>query len=359
MKALGIYTDWRGRKGKPGGCGFYRIVTPFRALQEKGFPVNYAGEITKHRLFRKPESAGELWGRIFGKYDIVWVNHIDTPIGIAQIFAARDYFKKKVVIDIDDDYIHVDKSSPVRRIYYPNSPATQYTLRAIEWADAVTVTTEKLKTLYSRWNKNVHVLPNYIEPRDWVTQKKRPFNSPLRIGYAGSWTHEGDLAVVIPSLMRILNTYNVRFVLFGYGSEVVKLLPANKIEVHAKPTRTFAEWPKRLSKLNLDIGICPLANTLFNKGKSYIKYLEYSMNRIPVIATGWASLPYSNIISHKTNGWLANTSEDWEEGLTTLIKDETLRMELGNNGYNTARAFYNINTHCGEWMKVMEGLYDS
>jgi len=89
----------------------------------------------------------------------------------------------------------------------------------------------------------------------------------------------------------------------------------------------LGKYPKKLKSLGFDIGLAPLCDNLFNRGKSANRYLEYSMLSIPTVASDIGS-QFSEVIDGN-NGLLAKNEEDWIKHLSYLIENEEARTSMG------------------------------
>ncbi len=107
------------------------------------------------------------------------------------------------------------------------------------------------------------------------------------------------------------------------------------------PTWTFEEYTKKLAELPWDIAVAPLVDSPFTRCKSSIKFFEYSMCKIPVIASRVypynSSLFGEDVISHEATGLLVEPNE-WFSALETLITNSDKRKLLGENAYNHIRS---------------------
>jgi glycosyltransferase involved in cell wall biosynthesis len=90
--------------------------------------------------------------------------------------------------------------------------------------------------------------------------------------------------------------------------------------------------------VSFDIAIAPLKNIEFNKAKSDLKYLEYAMAGLPVVASDIEA--YNKTIIHGQNGFLAKSEEEWFKYLSLLIEDYKLREKIGR----AARAYAETRT---------------
>jgi glycosyltransferase involved in cell wall biosynthesis len=78
------------------------------------------------------------------------------------------------------------------------------------------------------------------------------------------------------------------------------------------------------------IGIMPLLDRPFERGKSIPKLIQYMACGLPVMASPVGI--NSSIVEEGSNGFLATSEQEWEEGLRRLIADPTMRRQLGAEG---------------------------
>ena len=90
-------------------------------------------------------------------------------------------------------------------------------------------------------------------------------------------------------------------------------------------------YPYKLATLNADIGLCPIADNMFNSNKSAIKWMEYSVMGLATIASDLA--PYNKVIQNGKDGLLVN-EHSWFDAMERLIKDTELRKTLAKNAYD-------------------------
>ena len=363
MNIWGIYTDWAQREGHPGGCGYYRIVQPCLYLaRTKKVKVDITGEVVRkrYRWFGRNETAHETWTRVFTKADILFLQHLDNPIGIAQVFAARDHFHKRVVIDLDDDYFNVDPSSEeVRKYYHPGSDRERFTTETLRWANALTVTTLALKQLYGKYNPNIYVIPNYMDIELWDREILPRDDKWVTIGWAGSYTHRGDFKTMSQVLLEILNEYpNVRFTCCG---DFPAFLDYDLLKVKDRVTmvngaKWFTKWPEALYNMRIDIGIAPLKVNMFNRAKSPIKFFEYSMSGAASVLAGDERLPYAGVGRNGYDCFLARGELEWRKALKALIEDKELRINIANNARKKVIKEYNIKDHISEYREAFEEI---
>lgn len=353
--------DWstspeREKLNSYGGCGYYRTVKIAEQLSPK-YEVTVWNREWSDRYKELGKNNEWFFKEIFTKYDIIWLHYTDNPTTFAWLRSMATHYGKKLVMDIDDNYLEVDKSNP--SLQKQNKGKMDLTNKVamlstnLSFCDAITVSTLPLKKKIGDHIKEVHgidvpvfVIPNANDVKDW-NYKKVKGNSIL-IGYVGGLSHNDDLDMVLPALKIVMEKYpNVGLQLMGqmdlktakriFGNWSKKLRGGTRIML-MNATKTQPEYPFHLSQQPFSIGIAPLIPSPFNECKSHIKWMEYSMYKIPVIAS--RVYPYYKdvlgipTIKHEETGLLCDTVEDWVTNLSRLIEDEELRIKLGENAYN-------------------------
>lgn len=342
-KILMYYSDWNANTERQlqdtyGGVGYYRIIKVGEQL--KSFDVTTVGV----GLSKKGESADKRWKRIFTEYDVFWTSYFSDPKEASLMLYWRDVLEKKIIIDLDDNYLDIHESHPLYDKLKNTKRDKAFISTILSFADIITVSTEPLKERLIQHFKEVYkmektiiVLPNMNDKKDWSFPISDKNTNKIVIGYAGSNSHQDDLRMVFPIIGKLLDKYpNLYFESTGaIGNDSLWLFNGfsksamNKCDI-LPSTFTFKEYPEYLAKQKWNIGICPLVDTSFTRCKSHIKWLEYSMCRIPTIAS--AVYPYSQVILDNETGILVKPNE-WEKALEYLIENETKRITLAEAAY--------------------------
>lgn len=191
-------------------------------------------------------------------------------------------------------------------------------------ADAVTATTPDLQAHLGRAAKRSYWLPNLIAPTQWAAPM--PTNRPqgLTIGVMGGHSHEEDWRSVLPDLWpRLAERYpNLTFVAIGYRPDwLAGLVPAERF-VNFGWTGIY-DYPQ-LTKF-IDIGLAPLTDTTFNRMKSPIKWMEYTLAGACVIAS---PIMYETWIAHGQTGLIAKDAQQWYDYCCYLIDNSDVRQGM-------------------------------
>jgi glycosyltransferase involved in cell wall biosynthesis len=286
----------------------------------------------------------------------------------------QNQLKVPCVYEIDD-YLHgISPLSPAYHIYHhPHKKKNLFTnLNAyLQEATALTVSTDYLKKLYTKFNRNIYVLPNCIDYAIFTVDntQKITHGDEIWIGWAGSYTHVPDIQIIVEPIRKILRDFpQTKLVIGGWNGRYTtpsgrqfylwEAIPANRL-ITLPWTNNKYEYPKMLAQF--DIGLAPLADIPFNRCKSNIKYLEYVTCGVPVIASDVE--PYTKTIKDGQTGILVTTdkqkvAKSWYEAIKTLILDESLRRTLADNGKNFARQNFDIAVRIYEWKEVYQEIIE-
>jgi len=361
-KILFYRSDWTANTDRRildeyGGVGYYRIVKV--AEQAKNHTVDVVGA----KFTLKGESLEDRYTRIFNKYDILWTCYTAHSEDASAMFYFRDKLKKKVVIDLDDNYLDVAESHNLYDRLKMGKKDRAFIGTALSFADAITVSSEPLKqrmeehfkTVYGI-EKKIFVLPNMNDVKDWDYPVVAKSDKKFIVGYAGSNSHNEDLKMFVPHLAKIMNeNENVYFESTG-AIERKKLdyLGFPEFMTESSLTRCdlipstsiFKEYPKHIANQPWDVAVAPLADNAFNRCKSHIKWIECSMFKIPVIASRvypyYVDLWGRKTVEHDKTGLLVKPSE-WVDALKELMDNKEKRTSLGENAYNSIKENWQYN----------------
>jgi len=334
------------------GSRFYRLIPQLKDLQKHGHKVI----LEKHD---DPYALQHIeWA------DVVILQMVLSPEYIAH---AKKHGKK--VIFECDDLIHI---VPKTHYEYKNTQGIKNRLKwwhrlytTISKCDGFIGTNEKLVNKYGWMAKKSLVFHNYCDLPHWLKEKKDNTSDTIRLLWAGSTSHTGDLQMIKPVLKRILDKYkNVKFVYIGtggikskdlnakfiYGKDIFEGLPDSR-EMLLPMTANL--YPYTLAGLLADIAIAPLENNYFNSFKSTCKYLEYSVNKIPGVYSGWF---YKTAVRDGVNGFTADTEDEWVEKLSRLIESKDLRDEIVQSAYDDVVNEQNIDKNLHSWREFIETI---
>lgn len=259
------------------------------------------------------------------KYDLVVVQRELFPYGNAYLERLLSRINKNIIFDFDDAIFtkpehFKDKNtlkSVVKRFINGEDPVKT----KIALSKYVIVGNEYLYDYARKINKNVVIIPTSIDFEEYIPED-RPTNNPLVIGWIGNPANLYYLKFLEPVLTKLSEKYE--FILRVVSS---KPFNSNNFLVHNKPWKEKDE----IKDINsFDIGIMPLEDNEYTRGKGGFKIIQYMGLEKPTIASPVGI--NSKIIKDGVNGFLASNEQEWYEKLELLIKDAELRKQLGRLG---------------------------
>lgn len=306
------------------GGGYYRIRQPLGELAKHGHDVTIAA--ARSDVFGG--GAEVVVGQMIGG------KHFPTVIHHWWRQLAKH---SKLVYELDDDPFEVEAHNPAYGAY--SGPVSHDSLtHCIQISDLVTVSTEPLADRMRKLNPNVVVLQNRIDEHMLEIQRTR--REKLTIGWSGSNSHAEDIKV---------GAYGLRKTLDRNPDVEAHFIGADYRPLIGRPMRHTGWCTKTVDfykLIDFDIGLAPMAPTVFAETKSHIRALEYAALGIPVIASDVA--PYRDFVIDGVTGFLVRRDHEWATRLRELVNDEALRTSMGQKAKEVA-AEYTIQKGWPEW----------
>ena len=277
-------------------------------------------------------------------YDLLWLHCESFPYlpGYLELLAFRS--GRPVVYDFDDAIFHIYDSSPrplVRRLL---GRKLQPLLKRVS---AVTCGNDYLADYARGFCDRVLVVPTVVDTDRYVPAPA-PRQQPLTIGWIGSPSTWPQVRPLLPLLAELYRAHGVRFRAIGAG-------------VRAEGDRfegiDLVEWSEKreIAEVQaMDIGIMPLTDSPFVRGKSGYKLIQYMACGLPTVASPIGV--NASIVKESRTGYLASNTEEWRQALLRLIADPALRRRLGQEGRRKAVAQYSLASQAPRLIELFRSL---
>jgi glycosyltransferase involved in cell wall biosynthesis len=331
-------------------AGYECTVTPFaspelfRALRSHGKLASKAKELLSCSA-RRLRHLGDL-----RDFDFVLIHREAFPLlaPLVEKLVIRRAGAKKVIFSFDDAIYagHEDIGHLSHPWLYRMKHGRGYD-DAIRHSACVIAGNRILADYARRLNSNVSIVPTVVDCRRY-----RPLpavaREPLTIGWMGSRTTAPYLAVIATALRRIAIKYGkaVRFRFVGS--------PEYRLNV-----RDFESLPFRLETeiqdlQSFDIGLMPLPDSEWARGKCAFKAIQYMACGVATVASPVGIT--TDLIRDKVNGLLASTSDEWFEALDLLVRDVPLRSAIAQAGRRTVEASYSLEVWGPRFVSIFDQL---
>jgi glycosyltransferase involved in cell wall biosynthesis len=187
-----------------------------------------------------------------------------------------------------------------------------------------------------RFNPHVTVVPTVIDIEQYIFREEPENVKPVVVGWFGSRSTSQYLTVVEPALKRLANAFpgEVGFCFYG-DSEYQSALPNSAVIPFSVQTEV-----EELGKIH--IGLMPLPDNPWTRGKCSLKALQYMARGVPVITSpvGMAA----DVVQHGVNGYLARNEQEWFQCLDLLVHSSALRRQFAIQGRKTVERSYSLQT---------------
>lgn len=281
----------------------------------------------------------------YGEFDIVFVQREAIMVGLNVFEKLIKGSGAKFIFDFDDSIWLMDTSSANKKLEWLKNP--QKTSRNIKLADLVFAGNEYLANYAKSFNPNVWVVPTTIDTDKFFPLEKNN-EGVVNIGWSGSITtikhFESSLSV-----LRELKTKYKNKIKFTVMGDPNYNLPELEIKGVAWSSETE---PKIIN--SFDIGIMPLPDDEWAKGKCGLKGLSYMACGVPSVMSPVGV--NNEIIQNGINGFLASNHNEWVHCLSLLIESAELRNKLGNAGRKTVIDKYSVLAQRDIYLKAFREL---
>ena len=327
-------------------------------LEERGFEITYSNMLNEHqdKIFY---GQGNTLGKIRIGLSCAWKRWKDVQRAkeFDYIFIYRDAFffgtffermlKKspaKLIFDFDDS-IWLHDENPVQSVFQKLKNPDK-TNKIIALCDVVIAGNEYLAKHGRQFSKNAMVIPTTIDLAEYKPVEVKKDKARVCIGWSGSFSTIKHFESAIQAFKMINEKFQDRVYFKVIGDENHS---NPELGIQGLPWR---KWREIEDLCEIDIGIMPLPDDDWSRGKCGLKGLQYMALGIPTIMSPVGV--NSDIIHDGVNGFLAGTEKEWVEKVSLLVEDENLRKQIGEAGRATVKKDYSVEANKGKWLAVFQ-----
>ena len=262
-------------------------------------------------------------------FDLVWVEKEALPW--IPAFLELILYKNSVpyVLDYDDAVFHrydQHKNPMVRGLLFKK-------IERIMARSSVVVAGNRYIADYAQKAEvtRVEIFPTVVDLSKY--RVKETFDSSFfRIGWIGSPSTSKHMSIAAGALTNVCKNENVEFRAMGALQRDLDEIPGKLVPWNAETEKEELTY--------FDVGIMPLPDTPWERGKCGFKLIQYMASGLPVIASPVGA--NCEIVDHGVNGFLARDTKEWIEYFYILRRDPDLRLRMGTLGRKKVEEKYSL-----------------
>ena len=337
----------------------YRLEQWEPLLRERGVEITWAPfeDDELHSIVYKPGRMGKklqlvtrnLARRLSTinrarKYDLVYILREAALLGPPVFERLLHQQRVPFVFDFDDA-IFVSYRSPSNG-YLSYLKFASKTKTICRLASHVMVGNPYLAEYAGAVNDNVTVIPTTIDTVKYRVSPPKTTDGPITIGWTGSFSTVQHLDTLRGALKKLAETEKFRLRVIGTPTYEL-----SSVDVEAMQWRAATELEDLRA---IDIGVMPLPDDNWSKGKCGLKALQFMALGIPTICSPVGV--NTDIIQDNENGFLAMSESEWVDKLTRLLRDAELRRRLGDAGRVTVEQRYSAATQAPRVYEILKSV---
>ncbi len=308
-------------------------------------------------LYSKNQNIQKIYGTLKGfirrfldiykvyKSDGIFITLSVVPLGPSFFEWLYIKLAKKTIYDIDDMIFQL-RTAPNNRITkFLKSKKRFYFL--LEKANHCITCTPELDTIAKRYNQNTTDISSTINTKTYIPINKYENKKDLIIGWTGSHSTVPYLHLLDSVLKELSKKYKFKLLVMG----------THDFEISGVDIECL-NWNSNIEISTLqrmDIGLYPLPDDEWVKGKSGLKALQYMAMGLPVVASNLGC--NERVIENNVSGLLVNDLDDWYESISNLIEKNELRRFLGQNARLRVEKYFSIEANKNTYLSIFNSTF--
>jgi glycosyltransferase involved in cell wall biosynthesis len=270
-------------------------------------------------------------------YDVIYIYRAAAMIGPAFLEKLMKFSNRPIIFDFDDAIFLTHTNEANKLFAWAKFAGKTGTICRL--SDHVIVGNSWLGNYARQFNSEISIIPSSVDTDVYVPKsKKKRDDGKIVIGWTGSSTSQTHLEMFAPVLKK----------LFAKRSDIILSVHSDRSPKLEDIDFVWHSWtPETEVEIisSFDIGIMPLPDDEWSRGKCSMKALLYMSLAIPTVCSDVGM--NREVIDQGKNGFLAGNEAEWIEYLEKLIDDENLRVESGKAARQTIVEKYSMK-RCAE-----------
>ncbi len=273
-------------------------------------------------------------------FDVLWVQYELFPYlpGLFERLARLS--GKPIVVDYDDAIFHMYDAH--RRSAVRAALGTKLA-PLLSRADTVICGNAYIEAYASRYCARTPIIPTVVDTSVFRPREYPRPDGPVVVGWIGSPSTWAIVEPLLPRLLPVLAREGAIMRVVGAGPRAENLPGVD--------ARAWSEATEVADLQSMDVGIMPVEDEPWQRGKCGYKLIQYMACGLPVIGSPVGV--NSDIVTSEV-GLLADTPDQWEDALIRLIRNAALRRDMGIRGRARAEAHYSLASQAPRLLGVLQ-----
>jgi glycosyltransferase involved in cell wall biosynthesis len=264
----------------------------------------------------------------------VFIHREASPVGppVFEWILAK-VLGKKIIYDFDDAIWMAQTGRENFLTKVVKNPGKVN--KIIKWSHKVSCGNDYLRTHALKFNQNALLNPTTVDTEGLHSKLKDQQTDKVVVGWTGTHTTMMYLEQIVPVLRKVYQLRSFQL-----------LVISNKTPEFEFPELEFVKWKESTEQedlLRINIGIMPLADNEWTRGKCGFKALQYMALGIPAVVDPVGV--NTEIVDQGVNGYLCYSEADWIAALTKLIDSAQLRSEMGEKAREKVVKSYSVKSN--------------
>ncbi|MEM9672039.1 MAG: glycosyltransferase family 4 protein [Bacteroidota bacterium] len=343
------------QRGAPSQRFRYEQYLP--ALENKGYDYSiysFLDEKTNRILYQPGYILQKIWGILTGYFrrvyhvfrsyraDVVLIHREATPLGPPWVeWLIGKILNRRIIYDFDDAIWLADQSgvnSWVSKLKWHSKVKS-----VCQWSYRVSVGNNYLANFARKHNPSTIINPTTIDTENHHNILTNHQHRPVTIGWTGSHSTLKYLSSIEKVLIRLSESYDFKFLIIADRPPTLNI---KNLE--------FIRWSQATEIQDLariQIGIMPLTDTSWSRGKCGFKALQYLSLGIPAVVSPVGV--NAEIVQANKQGFHATTELEWYASLEKLLTDAVLREKMGRAGRQRVIDHYSVTSNTSNFLQLL------
>lgn len=277
-------------------------------------------------------------------YDVVFVQKVLLPIPLQKLLR---FLNRRIIFDFDDA---IYASHQVQKSFWRAETNQRWFEHMVSVSRWVVLENQYTAAYVRPFNKHILQITGPIEVHRYTPRPRNEPGDQIVLGWIGSPANTVYFEILRPVLEKLGQRYpQVSLLLVGAASFHLENMPVD--------IRPWSLTTEVTDLRKFDIGLMPLPDDEWSRGKGGYKLLQYMAVGIPSVVSPVGIV--SEMIVEDENGFLAVAPEEWFEKLSCLIKDPDLRVQMGRRGRLIVEEQYSFEVAVRPLLAVLREVADT